>query len=599
MTSVSKNFLHVTIFLFTLLIFYILTVISSFNAIEFVNWESIIRTFLFLIVISTFLSLNLTFDQKFYPFVLIFVALFFCFFLGVNLGFFIIFLFLFLPLVFYIYLNAFNFRFLHFISYFTISLFFVFSSLLFLNDNSGGMITLLSGGYDRAFHFQLFKHSFESAQDVAIVNFLGEYPPGLTIYLRIIASILGVDNFQILSGIYIYTIGLFLLIILNCLVMVKIFYAKSTNLFFPFMIVFIILVFSHYSFMIGAGFDPYLFGLLLINVIIWLEFKRCKRFLTTILLFFVLLITTPALIIIPFVFICITRFCNKTFLRRLNPSLIFLFIAITSIIIIFGLNFFKSFGWRQILAQGGIEPLSMGFYSVLSITTLLLLYFAHKLNAKINSFLIIVFIAAQLNFIPFAFLTYYFNDEISYYAQKQGYVSTIFLSLIFLNLINSINLNSNYGSSLPKKFISILFILFISTSSIRSSTYTFTQSSISKQLIVFSNSKQKGTQTIYGPQILSAANKLIYSGKDCGIYRSKTFDSDLNSRWITSLGGTVTLECFLIMQNLQSKSDFVLMNLLYKYDQTGIFFYDSVSLNNIDKISEIKNKWLFLPSQRS
>lgn len=599
MTNVSKNFLRVTIFLFTLLIIYILTVFLSFKMIEFVNLELIIRTTLFLIIISIFLSLNLTFDQKFHPFILIFVALFFCLFLGVNLGFFIISLFLFLPLVFYIYFNAFKFRFLHFISYFSISLFFVLSSLLFLNNNSAGMITLLSGGYDRAFHLQLFKHSFGSTQNVAIVNFLGEYPPGLSIYLRIVASILGIDNFQILSGIYVYTVGLFILIILNCLFMAKIFYAKSTNLFVPFIIVLIVLVFSHYSYMIGAGFDPYLLGLLLINMIIWLELGSSKRFLPTLLLFFILLITTPALIIIPFLFIFITRFGNKAFLRRLNPTFIFLFITIISVIIIFSLNFFKSFGWRQILAQGGIEHLSMGFYSILSISILFLFYVAHKSNAKIESSLITIFIAAQINFIPFAFLTYYFNGEISYYAQKQGYVSTIFLSLIFLILITSIKFNSNSGTSFPQKFISILFILFLFTSSIRPGTYSFTQSSISKQLIAFSNAKQKGIQTIYGPQILSAAITLFNSGKDCGIYRSKTFDSDLNSRWITSLGGTVTLECFLIMQNLQSKSDFVLMNLLYKYDQTGIFFYDSVSLNNIDKISEIKNKWLFLPSQRS
>jgi hypothetical protein len=599
MTSMNRNLLHVTIFSFATLILGITTGISTFEAIEFVNLESVIRTILFVIVMSIFLSLNLTFDQKTYSLVLIFITLFFTFFLEVNLGIFNIALFLFLPLLFYIFLNYSNFRLLHFISYFSILLFIVFSSLLFLNNNSGGMITLLSGGYDRAFHFQLFKHSFGSAENAPIVSFLGEYPPGLSIYLRIVASILGIDNFHILSGIYVYVIGLFLLIILNCLFMAKIFYSISKNLFTRFVIVFIILVFSHYSYMIGAGFDPYLFGLLLINIIIWLELRSNKRFLPTLLLFFILLITSPALIIIPFVFICITRFGNKAFLRRLNPTLIFLFIAITSLVIIFSLKFFESFGWRQILAQGGIEPLSMFFYSILSTSILLLFYFAHKPNAIIESFLITIFVAAQLNFIPFALLTSYFNNEISYYAQKQAYVSTVFLSLTLLSLITKIKFNLIYGYSFPKKFISILFILFIFTSSIRPGTYAFTQSSISKQLIVFSSSKLKGSQTIYGPQILSAANKLFFSGKDCGIYRSNTFDSDLNSRWITSLGGTVTLECFLIMQNLQSKSDFVLMNLLYKYDQRGIFFYDSVSLNGIDKISEIKNKWLFLSSQRS
>lgn len=422
-----------------------------------------------------------------------------------------------------------------------------------LKSKLADVITILGLGYDHWGHFTLFSAISKCETQLLwcrleevnyVKSIMLTYAPGTTNIWSSINTIFLIKDPNIYSLVAYYTFNyVFHLIIFFLAVFFYLFKLRSKLKYLMIISSIVILVHGQFSNFLVSGFPPYIvaFTLFLFQLILLQSYFSSLRFLAILMLSSQISFTSPAFLpvsIFVFTIYCLTNRINiKNSFQRLKPvykigTIIFIFITLVytyyfSIMV-------KSYGAKQILAPGGIEPIAT-FYLLLFISAVILITYSKK-KKKFDFKLDLVYFIYVLYVLVLYLITFYYTGTVQYYALKQAYfIIPLSIFVIGSSLRKMEKISFPYNKITDLMSITLLILVFFSPSN-----KTFTSGYMGRPaevIEIFSNGLQN-EQIIYGPQVLRASNLMAELEGKCGIYTSNFYEWDLNSRWINALSGT-------------------------------------------------------------
>lgn len=420
-------------------------------------------------------------------------------------------------------------------------------------------LQFLTFGYDNAFHFGLFKGYRLTPQFPFLAGskwssdfgLFHVYPPGQAALWSFLANPLVGNSHEVKRE-----LAAFLTISLLCLGLSfaaiymlfnhTIFYFKSK---YEKAVLATVIGLGTYGTLLVNGFPPYVLGgTFMLGVILFVPTKQSP---TKIVIYFActilaLELSTPALVlcVLPSALLYSINKIREIFDSGLkNLFQMTAFVGIDLYLFFFSnQKTSATFGWRQILAPGGIQPPNLIESAVLTVIFLiiLILFWNEVKNNFLGQF-------TATTFITFAFLaclTFYYSGAIQYYAVKQFYIWLPLCWVLILNMAPKLKYKSILNVHLLLKvFLILLAILPLTTS--KSFTGSF-MGTFPKALQGLTNQENFANQVVNEKLVLQALSRISKSNETCLVISYIGHDSDLNSRWLNVLKdrGNISENCF-------------------------------------------------------
>jgi hypothetical protein len=299
--------------------------------------------------------------------------------------------------------------------------------------------------------------------------------------------------------------------------------------------------------MLVNGFPPYVAATLVL--VYWVRLQpmlksTSARILNLSFAAFVLLLITPgpfAFLILPGIYLMFKLLLDYIATRDLKNFLIGLVIPF----LLGSFSFFEfnstsgSFGWRQILAPGGVHKPNL-----LLAMTIAALFILISIKYRSEFSLWLVTLSGALSVGIFSIVTFVNTGDIQYYAWKQLYVWLPLAILFVVTQMFEIKFFTKVRLSVQLTATFICFILFLAVwNNSTSSGFMGTPISAIKNL---TNQVAWDQSIVYGNNFLDdySSSKLVGSG--CIISRINPSESDLNSRWANALSNPLRMssKCF-------------------------------------------------------
>lgn len=428
----------------------------------------------------------------------------------------------------------------------------------------------LSFGYDNALHFSLFQvysteQEFQFGLNANWTNDFGlfaTYPPGYSaLWAFIHDNSFGILNSSVgnlLSSFFILNLCLIVIVTLLGADLV-LHLSQNTQISKKSICVLIVgPIMYFWGILLTNGFAPYLLGVLviLLHIRYLLEsHKDSTNLIITAATGFILISTTPAVVFIvgPSGIYFLYRFLlNRSHRLRFKTIIFFPLAIITIAAYLVYSNTTKTFGWRQMLGPGGVQPPNLVISLVVSIFCLFLLVGIARVRESYLTMLTLF--SLGLSVVIYSGITFFLTGSIQYYAIKQA---IIFLGLesIFVVAIWLYSQRNRTSSLFNKDLTQSLAIFWLAMFVIGlQSPQIYTGAFMGN---VLQTSKAALTQNTWQTEIVDSRQitdvlKLDSGGKNtCLILHLKNREGDLNSRWLNALreSNSITQDCFMAFWN--------------------------------------------------
>jgi hypothetical protein len=428
----------------------------------------------------------------------------------------------------------------------------------------------LTFGYDNALHFSLFRVFTKEQQyyfglNSSWVNDFGlfhTYPPGYSaLWSFAYNSFLGSNNTNVGN--------LMLFFFLANITLLFVVYIQSVDLILRFsrypqkwklsvLIVTTPPVLYFWGLLLTNGFAPYLLGvsiLLSYNRILLNSYKPEKVLLFTYVATFILIAITPAiiwLVLLPGLHLFKIVFIDDLELSRIKVSNASALIFLATISLIVYKNTTSTFGWRQMLGPGGVQPPNL-FLSILIV--FLFFYVIIYQQRRGQEFLVALsLIGLGVSVVVYSALTFFLTGSIQYYAVKQGLV---FLGVACVYIIARVTQIQNFSilrmsTNRSISYLILLWSLIFVTAFLNPKVYT---SAFMGNII--QTTREVTTKNSWNEQIVdvnlikSLLNYNKFDKNSCQIIHLAGEEGDLNSRWLNALqqNNPMTQDCFMAFWN--------------------------------------------------
>ena len=482
-----------------------------------------------------------------------------------------------------------------------------------LQEHAGVVLSYLGFGYDNSHHLPLFRYVIEegglprfvTSTNSHLPQFLFDYPVGQAAIWGAIANPFQISVStpeQLIANYTIFTsLSVCILICVLCH-MTRRLYVSELRIFGTFAVlifVSILVVLGSFSFVIVSGYPPLIAAmiLLILGVLIQSETYSRSAFLLQILLVGLIAITYVTFAIPAALSMALTQFrvykrarpANKRFELALYAT-----VAATGIILVYAIfsTTAKSWGWRQILELGGIESVPNRII-VVSILIAVLFTLTNRVNSSLSKNYSMLLIFVWLSYGILAAVTYHFNGDISYYAQKQGYVAILLTAPAGISLLK-------FSLNLRKVVVTILVVSLLGVWSVSQIEQTRNpkvfvagfMSSIPRTVTIVRSPITRHKQMIDGPQSLRALKE--HPNSSLFLIHNKNASSDLSSRWINALNNSWDDErwgIFLINLEEMRNKESEIRSIALTYP-SPVLIVDDISAVSPDLVQLlVKNKW--------
>lgn len=421
------------------------------------------------------------------------------------------------------------------------------------------ILTTLGLGYDNSHHFAMFKSVLHTDQlsrysingPWAIPSWFAEhYPVGNQIIWGALLAPLRLQNSTLEES-----IGLFALTIIVSLAGIILFASRmiinsseiKSRLQASLVALFvsIIIAFGSFGYVVNSGFPPLLSGCLFLGGLLLIGGKHYSRFASVIQIICVALIAlTYVTLAIPaalsLMFLKITQLRRGVAHKPKKEVCILGAAAVTILAITF--KIFQvtagTMGWRQILADGGIEDLPREVIVLSIVVTIIFSAIAFKRTSIMRASAVLIG-ANWLVYFAISITTIHFKGSVSYYAQKQGYVAIAFTVVAALVIAIESLRSLKLALRITGLNIVVLFMLFqfnFATHPITFNSGFMSSIPIATKYMIDSDSRNQ--QLINGTQLLRA-HYLTQSASMTLVLNSNN-DIDLTSRWMNAINHTWT-----------------------------------------------------------
>jgi hypothetical protein len=460
-------------------------------------------------------------------------------------------------------------------------------------------------GYDNAFHFSLFR--FYRDQSVFPFGFVDSwptdfdqflnYPAGQAAFWSLFSALLigKSDNSSLeFLAFNVQNIFAFFVLIATTFKIVRV----REKSFFPSgaitLAMSVILNVCLLGVMVSNGFPPYLFGALVLNCFI-LGFNASEnlqdKIFVTCSCIFILALVAPLLIAFLFLHVIILGVeILKTLLSSYQCKQFYVNVLVSvgfiALVLWFSSRTSSKFGWRQILADGGVHPPNLFASILISCTSIVLLL---KLRKKLSmNSLSLVYLSGGVSVALISTLTFSYTGQVQYYAIKQSYIFLQFAAMLLLLGLNHLEKVTKYLKYSFQLLACIVFLVPVLKPSVYTGGFMGT---LPKAANVAWDRAQWPSQ-IMNPKIFEDLKTFSPSANQvCIIYKLRDFPADLSSRWANSLshGNNISNGCFAGFWNIDSLSPSELISRLEDLPGNFVLFTDEPSLYKSSK-SSIKLK---------
>ena len=306
------------------------------------------------------------------------------------------------------------------------------------------------------------------------------------------------------------------------------------------------------------GFAPYLLGVLVILLYVrfLLENHRdSTNLLITAATGFILISTTPAVVFIVIpggVYFLYQLLLNGNQRLRVKAVSLFLVAVITIAAYFVYSNTTKTFGWRQMLGPGGVQPPNIYISIAVSVFCLYLLFRIPRVR---ESYLMaITLFSLGLSVVIYSGITYFLTGSIQYYAIKQGIIflglESIFVVAFWLSLQSKSapsSFNRNLMHSLGTFWL-VMFAFGLQTPQTYTGAFMGNVLQTSKAAL---GQDTWQTEIVDSRQIIDVLRSDPGGKNTCLILHLSKREGDLNSRWLNALRGSnsITQDCFMAFWN--------------------------------------------------
>ncbi len=423
------------------------------------------------------------------------------------------------------------------------------------------ILTTLGLGYDNSHHFAMFQAVLHTDQisryslngTWAIPSWFAQhYPFGNQIVWGSLLAPLRLQNSSIEESIALFALSIVASLIGIVLIfsnlIAKCCESGSQNLVRLIIgLTSIVLTFGSFGYIVVSGFPPVLTACLLLGGLLLIGGERYSR------LGSVIQILCVALIALTYVTLTVPAGLALTFLKIAEirrgdlvqkqkelwilgaTSLLTLMITQKIFAVTAG-----DMGWRQILADGGIEriPASVIWSSILVSVFFVIISFRRTTHMKAVAVLLVV---CWLIYLAISALTEHYNGYISYYAQKQGYIVLAFTVIAVIVILIEAFRSKNLVLRIGGIGLFGLFGLFQFSHSTDPKDFTSGfMSSVPISIEKIYNADSRKQLTINGPQLIEAHRLTQHATMTLVLNSNK--DIDLTSRWMNAINHTWTNE---------------------------------------------------------
>jgi hypothetical protein len=447
-------------------------------------------------------------------------------------------------------------------------------------------LQFLSFGYDNALHFSLYK-SFRETSWYPILDvgnwssdfsLFKSYPSAQAALFSLLSEIFVGGTDDPIRNLSAYFSLVFLVFILTIFLIYRILQVQNNarlQVKISFFISAATVCYAFGGIFLTNGFPPYLFGLFVL--LVWLsavnvnENNHSNIFLLGGLCFFMIL-NSPALLFCV-LFPCavlvtkelLNLFHEKRFSLLVVRSTYLAGMAIVTLSVNSELS--SKFGWRQILAGGGVQPPNIFISSSLSAVVCAVLWMERK--SIYRSPLLQVLLSSVLSFVILAVTTIVFTGSIQYYAIKQWYLCLVFISIVVFKFAFQKRSESAL-KQLSKFMVGIAIVIPATYTNVYAGGYMGTFPKAVAQLLNQDTWAQSPVNSNLHLKLSSSISDIKV--RHCVVLRVEKYDSDLNSRWANSLLRTESMSenCFKGYWNSNQLSDTELIDRLSKIDENFI-----------------------------
>jgi hypothetical protein len=456
-------------------------------------------------------------------------------------------------------------------------------------------------GYDNAFHFSLFR--FYRDQSVFPFGFVDSwptdfeqflnYPAGQAAFWSLLSDLLigkSDDSSLEFLAFNVLNVFTFFILITTTFRIVR----DREKSFFPTgvisLLISVILNVCLFGVMASNGFPPYLFGALILNCFILgfngSENLQQKIFVTCSCIFILVLVAPTLIAFLLLVVIILGVEILKTLRSPHNRKLLYVNVLVPIGFIILVLWFSSrtssKFGWRQILADGGVHPPNL-FVSILISFTSIVFLLKHRKKLSMNS-LTLVYLSGGVSVAFITTLTLSYTGEVQYYAIKQSYVFLQIAAMVLLLGCSHLEKASKYLKNSLQLIVCIVFVVPV----LKPSVYTGGFMGTLPKAVNVAWDRAQWPSQIMNPQIFENLKSFNPSvNKACIIYKLRDYPGDLSSRWANSLsrGNNISNGCFAGFWNIDSLGPSELISRLEDLPGNFVLFTDEPSLYKSSKSS--------------
>jgi hypothetical protein len=489
----------------------------------------------------------------------------------------------------------------YFVKILNISLLFIIITEL-LKHVSKYSLQLLSFGYDNAFHFAIFRYFRSStwfpfgleAKWGTDFGMFHTYPTGQAALWSFFAEPLIGNSVDTLENLAAYT-----LICITCLFLM-IFYVfrqirtkpgRSFSIWLTPLLLSVLINVTFSFILFTNGFLPYFFGLLCILIFID-SYNRNEKSFYRIFVFalmaLILILVSPSIV----AFIALPALAVIAF--ELKKIFTFKEYALLAVSVVTGLMILililwitqrttTTYGWRQILAPGGIRHPSLVQAAVVMLGFLIALVLQRKRIVK--NLLLLVSVSGVISVVVLIFLTIEYTGSIQYYAVKQAYVSLAISAIVLCKYL----LQTRFIVQLRFVSILVMTLILVIPNVVPRALNTGFMGALSG---VVSHTLRQGNwnaEVVDANRVFAAlaVQTLVpQSETPCLIFRVTPFDSDLNSRWLNSLTSkpNISNDCFAGFWNSGALNEEQLIQKLERLPGRFVIVSDPIKADQLPKI---------------
>jgi hypothetical protein len=345
--------------------------------------------------------------------------------------------------------------------------------------------------------------------------------------------------------------------------------------------------------LLSNGFPPYVIETLLIIYWVHLNYRTSSIDLFNISsLIFCLLVISPG----PFAFMLLPAFYltwldlrnrirageSYKFILHLAPVIFF-----ASSSYIFFIDDSGTYGWRHILAAGGVKLPSS--WTLLVLTILFVVISMKQIKSKRPDILFLVVLSGGLSVGLLSILTIYYTGSVQYYALKQLYVWIPLCSLLILATVLTPKISLNNVRNLMSIFL-------IATSAVTLVAKDFNRgggfmNTFPNAIANTINANNQESSIVNAKLHLKISDSKYRLNGKCLIYKLNGFESDLNSRWANALNYPAKMdeECFSGYWNSSSLSNYELLDRLRILDYEYVIIMREIEKDDVNKLEIPKN----------